>query len=56
MTSGWWQGPPYFMRYGRELVSKHAISLKKRWGDYRRITLLGYYIDRLFWGAFDIDV
>ena len=28
MTSGW-QGAPYFRSYGRELVSKLAISLKK---------------------------
>ena len=30
------QGAPYFRRYGRELVSKPAISLKKGWGGYRR--------------------
>ena len=29
---GGWQGAPYFRRYGRELVSKQAISLKIRWG------------------------
>ena len=28
MTSGG-QGAPYFMKYGREVVSKLAISLKK---------------------------
>ena len=38
MTSGR-QGPPYFRRYGRELVSKLAISLKKSWVGYRRTTL-----------------
>ena len=38
MTSGW-QGAPYFRRYGLELVSKPAISLKKSWGGYRRTTL-----------------
>ena len=38
MTSGW-QGASYFMRYGLELVSKPAISLKKSWGGYRRTTL-----------------
>ena len=27
-----WQGTPYFGRYGRDLVSKPTISLKKRWG------------------------
>ena len=37
MTSEW-QGPPYFRRYGQELVSKPAISLKKSWGGYRRTT------------------
>ena len=31
MTSRW-KGVPYFRRYGRELVSKPAISLKKSWG------------------------
>ena len=31
MASGW-QGASYFRRYGRELVSKPAISLKKNWG------------------------
>ena len=31
MASGW-QGAPYFRRYGRELVSKPTISLKKSWG------------------------
>ena len=35
------RGTPYFRRYGRELVSKPAISLKKRWGGYRRTTLTG---------------
>ena len=25
-------GAPYFRRYGRELVSKPAISLNKSWG------------------------
>ena len=38
MTSRW-QATPYFRRYGRELVSKPAISLKKSWGGYRRTTL-----------------
>ena len=37
MTSGW-RGAPNFRRYGRELVSKSAISLKRDWGDYRRTT------------------
>ena len=37
MTSGG-QGAPYFMKYGRELVSKLAISLKKSWGGYGRTT------------------
>ena len=37
MTSGG-QGAPYFMIYGRELVSKLAISLKKSWGGYVRTT------------------
>ena len=31
-------GAPYFRRYGRELVSKPAISLKKSWGGHRRTT------------------
>ena len=31
MTSGG-HGAPHFRRYGRELVSKPAISLKKSWG------------------------
>ena len=34
MTSRW-QGPPYFIGYGRELLSKISFSLKKRWGGYR---------------------
>ena len=34
MTSGW-KGTPEFRRYGRELVSKPAISLKKDWGSCR---------------------
>ena len=34
MTSGR-QGAPFFSRYGRERVSKPAISLKKCWGGYR---------------------
>ena len=38
MTSGW-QGAPCVRRYGRELVSKPAISLRKSWGGYRRTTL-----------------
>ena len=38
MTSGW-QGAPCLRRYGRELVSKPAISLKKNWGGYLRTTL-----------------
>ena len=33
------KGSPHFRRYGRELVSKPAISLKKSWGGYRRTTL-----------------
>ena len=39
MTSGW-HGAPYVRRYGRELVSKPTISLKKKksWGGYRRTT------------------
>ena len=37
MMSGW-QGAPYSRRYGRRLVSKQAISLKKSWGGYRRTT------------------
>ena len=35
MSSGR-QGARYFRRYGREPVSKRAISLKKSWGGYRR--------------------
>ena len=31
MASGW-QGVVYSKRYGRELVSKPAIPLKKSWG------------------------
>ena len=41
MTSGW-RRAPYFRSYGRGLVSKPAISLKKSWGGgggYRRMTL-----------------
>ena len=35
VTSGW-QGPPYFRRrYGRELVSKTATSVKEYWGGCR---------------------
>ena len=34
-----WQGSPYFGRYGRELVSKPAISFKKYWKGCRRTTL-----------------
>ena len=33
------KGAPYFRRYGRELVSKPAVSLKNRWGGYRSKTL-----------------
>ena len=43
MTSGW-QGPPYFGRYGRELVSKPAISLKKSWVGYRRTTHVRFIV------------
>ena len=32
------QGAPSFRRYGWELVSTPAISLKKSWGGYRRTT------------------
>ena len=32
MSSGWQQGHPYFRRYGRELVSKPAMSLKESFG------------------------
>ena len=32
-TSGW-RGSPFFRRYGGELISKPAISLKKSWGGY----------------------
>ena len=39
MTSGR-QGVPYLRRYGRELVSKPAISLKNSWRGYRRTTHL----------------
>ena len=38
MTSGW-QRAPHFRRYGRGLVSKPAISFKRGWGGYRRMTL-----------------
>ena len=34
------QGASYFRRYGRELVSKPAISLEKSWGGYCRTTHL----------------
>ena len=37
MTSGW-QRAPYSTRYGRGLVSKPSISLKKSRGGYRRMT------------------
>ena len=37
MTSGW-LGAPCLRRYGRELVSKPAISLSKIGGGYRRTT------------------
>ena len=30
MTSGW-QGATFFRKYGKELVSKPVISLKKSW-------------------------
>ena len=33
-----WHGAPYFRRYGRELVSKPAISPKKCCGGCRRTT------------------
>ena len=40
MTSRW-RGTLYCEGYGRELVSKPAISLMKRWGGgYRRKTLV----------------
>ena len=32
------EGAPYCRRRGRELVSKPAISLSKRWGGYHRTT------------------
>ena len=35
MTSGR-QGASYFRRYGRDLVSKPAISFKSSWGSHRR--------------------
>ena len=38
MASGW-PGAPCFRRYDEELVSKPAISLKNRWGGYRRTAL-----------------
>ena len=42
MTSGW-QGEPYFRIFGRELVSKPAISSKKSWeGGYRTTTRRNY--------------
>ena len=31
-------GAPYSRRYGQELVSKPAISLKKSWWGYRTTT------------------
>ena len=40
MTSGW-QGAPDFRRYGRELVSKPAISLRKK-------SWAGYTVERLY--------
>ena len=53
MTSGW-QGAPCFRRYGRILVSKPAISLKKSWGGYRRTThevgAAGRFLLTSFWG------
>ena len=39
MTSGW-QGAPCFSSYGRELVSRPAISINERWGGYRETTRL----------------
>ena len=48
MTSAW-QGAPYFRRYGRGLVSKPTVLLKKSWAGYRRTTLhytLISYADR----------
>ena len=44
MTSRW-QGAPYFRRYGRELVSKPAISSKRSWGGYRGKTRNGFLND-----------
>ena len=38
MTSGRKEAP-YFRRYGRELFSKPAFLLKKRWGGDRGTTL-----------------
>ena len=40
MTSGW-QGAPCFRRYGRGLVSKPTISLKKKLGGFYRRTTQG---------------
>ena len=40
------QGAPDLRRYGRELVSKPAISLEKCWEGYRRTTLLFYRMER----------
>ena len=31
-----WQGAQFYRWYGRELVSKPAISIKKTWGGYHR--------------------
>ena len=53
MTS-WWQGAMYFRRYGRELVSKPAISSKRKiWGGYRRTTHMSI-LDAVFeyWAQF----
>ena len=30
-----WEGALYSRKYGRQLVSKSAISLKENWGGYR---------------------
>ena len=53
MTSGW-QEAPHFRRYGRELVSKTAISLKKSWGGGYRRTTPGEGGGLLFYNRFEV--
>ena len=42
------KGHRIFRKYGRELVSKPAISLKRSWGGYRRTTRFKRFVPELY--------